>query len=117
IIGSPSIWWGGEDALKLATEYEKTHDDLPATVFIGIGALEEDASTRMVTNVLRLETMLRARKYRGLHLTTRIFPDESHITVLPMNLTRGLVSVFGRPAPDDELLAKFSTIVKPASPR
>src|SRR5947208_13717257 len=46
IIGSPSIWWGGEDALKLATDYEKTHDDLSATVFIGIGALEEDASNR-----------------------------------------------------------------------
>jgi predicted alpha/beta superfamily hydrolase len=117
IIGSPAIWHDGEDVLKVATEYMKTHDDLSASVFIGIGALEEDASDRMVTNVLRLETMLRTRKYSGLQLTTRIFADESHITVYPMNLVRGLVSVFGHPAPEDELLAKFSAITKRGSPR
>jgi hypothetical protein len=50
-------------------------------------------------------------------LTTRIFADESHITVFPMNLIRGLLSVFGRPAPEDELLAKFSAITKRAPPR
>jgi predicted alpha/beta superfamily hydrolase len=117
IIGSPSAWWGGEDVLKLATAYVKTHDDLSATVFIGIGALEENASSHMVTNFLRLETMLRTRKYSGLQLTTRIFADETHVTVYPMNLVRGLVSVFGRPAPEDALLAKFNIVTKPASPR
>jgi hypothetical protein len=58
IIGSPTIWEDDEGVLKLATDYVKTHDGLSATVFIGVGALEEDARDRMVTNVLRLETIL-----------------------------------------------------------
>ena len=114
IIGSPSIWWGGEDLLKLAAEYIKTHDDLAATVFMGIGALEEGPGTRMVTNMLKLETMLRAPKYPRLQLTTRVFADEGHISVYPSNLIRGLVTVLGRPSPEEALLAKYRTILKPA---
>ncbi len=52
IIGSPSIWWAGEDVIKLAEQYFKTHDDLAANVFMGVGGLEElgpGASFRMVT--------------------------------------------------------------------
>ena len=116
IIGSPSLWWGGEDALKLAEAYGKTHSDLRANVFIGVGGLEEmgpAASSRMVTNVLRLETMLRAKKYPGLQLSTRIFSDESHISVVGMNLVRGLVSVFGPQSPESGLAAKYAAMVKP----
>ena len=58
IIGSPSIWWAKEDALALAESYGKTHNDLRANVFIGVGGLEEEgngAHFKMVTNVFRLE--------------------------------------------------------------
>jgi predicted alpha/beta superfamily hydrolase len=112
IIGSPSIWWGGEDLFKIATQYMESHDDLPATVFMGIGALEEAPTSRMLTNTLKLETMLRAKKYRGLQLTTRIFADEGHVTVYGMNLTRGLVSVFGRPAPGEDVMSRFRALGK-----
>lgn len=120
IIGSPSIWWANEDVLKLAEAYARTHSDLPATVFMGVGGLEElgsGASFRMVTNVLRLETLLRARKYPGLQLSTRIFPDETHMTVFSMNLIRGLVSVFGPPAPGEGLMEKYAAIAKQSPPR
>ncbi|MHB1327034.1 MAG: alpha/beta hydrolase [Gemmatimonadales bacterium] len=101
IIGSPSLWWGGESTFKLAEDYAKTHKDLAATVFLGVGGLEElppAAASRMVTNTLRLERELRAKKYPSLELSSRVFPDESHTTVAPMNLIRGLVAVFGAPA-------------------
>jgi predicted alpha/beta superfamily hydrolase len=119
IIGSPSIWWAGEDVLKLAEEYGKTHADLPANVFMGVGGLEEVgalASFRMVTDVFRLEGMLRAKKYPGLQLTTRVFPDESHTTVAAMNLIRGLVSVFGPAAPGEGIMAKYAEIAKQGRP-
>ncbi len=114
IIGSPSIWWGNDDLLKIATQYLDSHDDLPATVFMGIGALEEAPNSRMLTNMLKLETMLRAKKYRSLQLTTRIFADEGHVSVYAMNLTRGLASVFGRPAPGDDVISRFRALSKPA---
>jgi predicted alpha/beta superfamily hydrolase len=116
IIGSPSIWWAKEDVLKLGARYLESHTDLPATVFVGVGALEEVgpemASYRMVTNVSRLESMLRAKRYPGLTLSTMVFPGESHTTVAGMNLIRGLVSVFGRPAPNEGLMAKYAEFVK-----
>ena len=62
----------------------------------------------MVTNTLRLERVLRARKYRSLELTSRVFPDESHTTVAPMNLIRGLVAVFGAPAPGQGLMDRLA---------
>ncbi len=66
------------------------------------------ASFRMVTNTLRLERMLRERKYPGLELTARVFPDESHITVAAMNLIRGMVSVYGAPAAGEGLMDKVA---------
>jgi predicted alpha/beta superfamily hydrolase len=70
IIGSPSIWWADEAVLKLAEAYTTTHSDLRPDVFLGVGRLEEigpAVSSRMVTNVLRLATMLRAKKYPRLN--------------------------------------------------
>ncbi len=120
IIGSPSLWWANEDMMKVAEQYLKTRGDLAARVFIGVGGLEEQsplAPFRMVTNVLRLERMLRTRNYPGLQLTTRIFPDETHTTVVGMNLVRGLVSVFDPPAPGKGLMALYEDFAKRVTPR
>lgn len=113
ILGSPSLWWANDDVMKVAEKYLATHDDLPATVFLGVGGLEEGGpSYKMSTNVLSLERMLRAKKLPGLSLTTRIFPDESHMTVAPMNLIRGLVAVYGAPTPEQSLMGKYAAMMK-----
>jgi predicted alpha/beta superfamily hydrolase len=112
IIGSPSLWWANENMLQVAEQFTKTHDDLAATVFMGIGGLEEGNKFRMTTNMLRLERLLRSRKYPGLQLTTRVFPDETHTTVAPMNLIRGLVAVFGPPAPGQGMFEKYAQLAK-----
>jgi len=70
----------------------------------------------MVTNVMRMERILRAKKLPGLTLTTRIFPDETPTTVAPMNFIRGLVSVFGPPAPEEALMAKYAAMTKDSRP-
>jgi predicted alpha/beta superfamily hydrolase len=120
IIGSPSAWWANEGAMKLAERYVTTHDDLAATVFLGVGGLEEspdNAQSRMVTNILRLEKLLRSKKFPSLQLTTHLFPDESHITVFDMNLVRGLVAVYGRPVPGDRLMDRYNAaILKRSNP-
>jgi predicted alpha/beta superfamily hydrolase len=114
IIGSPSLWWANEDVMATAEKYLASHNDLPATVFLGVGGLEESGGStfRMVTNTLKLERMLRAKKYPGLSLTTHVFPDESHTTVAPMNLIRGLVAVFGPPTPENSLMGKYAAMAK-----
>ena len=112
ILGSPSLWWANEDVMSIAEKYLASHSDLQAKVFLGVGGLEEGGPFRMTTNLLKLERMLRAKNYPGLSLTTRIFPDESHQTVAPMNLIRGLVAVYGAPKPEESLMAKFAALSK-----
>ena len=114
ILGSPSLWWAKEDVMRLGEKFIASHDALAATVFLGVGGLEEGGPAfKMTTNVLRLERMLRAKKLAGLSLTARIFPDESHTTVAPMNLIRGLVAVFGNPSPEETLMGKYAALNKP----
>lgn len=112
ILGSSSFWWANEDVMKVAEKYLATHADLTATVFMGVGGLEEDPNFKMVTNQLKLERMLRAKKFPGLSLTTRIFPDETHTTVAAMSLIRGLVSVYGAPSPEQSLMGKYAAMMK-----
>ena len=84
-------------------------------MFLGVGGLEEGgpgSNFRMVTNTLKLERMLRAKNLPGLSLTTHVFPDETHTTVAPMNLIRGLVAVFGPPTPENSLMGKYAALTK-----
>jgi predicted alpha/beta superfamily hydrolase len=114
VLGSPSLYWRNAQLFTLAEQYTKAHRDLTAKVFIGVGALEDGPDNPMLTNVSRLDSLLRAQNYPNLTLTTRIFPEETHLTVWPMNLVRGLVSVFGRPTPDNTLTAKYRRVVSAA---
>ena len=121
IIGSPTVSWADENVMKLAEGYVNSRDDLAATVFLGVGGLEEEgpdaARYRTVTNVLRLEKLLRAKKLPGLQLTTHVFPDETHITVAYMNLIRGLVAVYGRPALGQTLMERHKAAMLKQSDR
>lgn len=116
-IGSPSLWWHGNMMFEYERQYSKTHDDLPARAFFGIGALEDhagrlheasrlpaDAQTvagiryiDMVADTVRLVSTLRRRRYPSLRIESAIFPDEFHITVAHLNLSRSLRYLFDAP--------------------
>ena len=91
IIGSP--WMEGDDPqmIKLETEYATTHSDLPATVFIGAGSLEPEF---VVNNILKLKKAFENRNYPNLQLHTHIFESETHLSVVPYNISRGLKVVY-----------------------
>jgi predicted alpha/beta superfamily hydrolase len=100
IIGSPSIWWDKEITFTYESEYAKNHSDLFARVFISVGALEEkegnqrEAVLAMVSNVRKLARILQERNYPNLRLTTHVFDDETHISVTPGALSRGIRMVY-----------------------
>jgi predicted alpha/beta superfamily hydrolase len=91
IIGSP--WMDGDDPqiIKFETEYATNHSDLPATVFIGAGSLEPSF---VVNNILKLEKSLENRSYPNLRLETQIFESETHLSVAPSSISRGLKIVY-----------------------
>ena len=97
LIGSPSIWWEDENILQQAEEFIAHHDKLDARMFMAVGGLEEvdpeGLPFRMVTNVGRLERMLREANLEGFELSTRVFADETHVTVIPLNYYRGIQMV------------------------
>ncbi|MDA1073928.1 MAG: alpha/beta hydrolase-fold protein [Proteobacteria bacterium] len=105
IIGSPSVWWSNQAIVNDAKAYIKDHDRLDATVYMAVGALEETAPDgfSMVTNMFELATLLRQANLTGLKLTTHLFPNETHTSVIGMNYSRGIQEVYGR-APDNFIM-------------
>jgi predicted alpha/beta superfamily hydrolase len=93
---SPSLWWDSGTMFKTEEAYAGRAKDLAVDLYLSIGGLEElmDIRGRMVSNVYRLESLLRHRKYPGLKLSTDVFPEETHMSVFPASVTRGLRSVF-----------------------
>ena len=94
---SPAIYWADRLLLQLEAELASKADDLPATLFLAAGGLEEahDPRQGFVSNLYQLEARLRQRAYPSLDMTLRIFEGETHMSVYPGAVTRGLGAVFG----------------------
>ena len=94
---SPAIYWGDSMLLEMEAQLSWRAQDLPLRLFLAAGGLEEGHGARqaLVSNVYRLEALLRGRNYPNLDLATRIFEGENHMSVFPAAVTRGLGHVFG----------------------
>ena len=97
IISSPSIGWDDRVTLDYEAEYAATHSDLPATIFMSVGGLEETpgGESRMITNMRQLADSLLSRCYPNLRLETVVFEGETHVSVIPAATSRGLRVIYG----------------------
>ncbi len=101
IVGSPSLWWDNRVTFQFEEEYAEAHDSLEARVFFSVGVLEEPegdqklAEFAMVSNVREFSQVLRARQYEGLSQQFHVFEDETHLSVIPATISRGLRFVYG----------------------
>jgi len=88
VAGSPSIWWNGQELLKLASDFVGSAPDLTGKrLFIGIGANEwED----MVADSKTMADRLSALEENGLTVRYQQFAGEEHITVLPALISRAI---------------------------
>ena len=106
ILGSPSLWFDRGVLFEREKDYAKTHRDLPASVYFGIGAREtlapgkkrsrseEDAD--MVADLREFDAALASRRYPGLAARLEVFPGEDHASVFPFLLTHGLRAWLGK---------------------
>lgn len=96
IAVSPALWWDDEVLFSMEADLAAERRDVDADVFLAVGALEEDARNpmlarfRLVTNVERLAETLRGRGYPSLRLRTSVLEGETHTSVVPVALARGL---------------------------
>jgi predicted alpha/beta superfamily hydrolase len=116
-IGSPSLWWHDDMIFGYEADYAASHDDLPAHAFFAVGANEDhdgrqreasrlsaderaNAGLRyidMVADTERMVASLRSRAYPNLDIHSIVLPDEFHITVQHVNLSRALRYLFDTP--------------------
>ena len=95
LIASPSYWWGGGEMFERERTYAAVHDDLPAEIFISSGSQEPPVTQAVV----EMDSTLSTRGYDRLVLTRHEFEGETHTSVPPAAISRGLRVLFG---PDDE---------------
>jgi predicted alpha/beta superfamily hydrolase len=116
---SPSLWWDNDVVFKYEKKWAEENEDLLARVFIAAGDEERHekvapkieaaapeirpllASFRnaagrhmLAEHVEDLIERLKKRNYESLHISGRIFPEETHETVYPSALVRGLAALF-----------------------
>ena len=122
-IGSPSLDWDNELMFKHETEYAQAHHDLPAKVFVSVGAYEnlagwkhflaqlppderakaaaewddDDPLMDCVAPTERMVAALRGRAYPSLKIECEVLPGEYHETAPPLNLSRSLRYLFDVP--------------------
>jgi predicted alpha/beta superfamily hydrolase len=96
---SPALYWGERHLFDLEAELAARTPDLPVCLFLGVGGQEEahDADSKMVSNLYELDSRLRGRAYPSLDLAFHVFPEETHMSVYPAGVSRGLSTVFGGP--------------------
>lgn len=104
ILSSPSFWYDKRYMFTLEKEYAQKHRDLRAQVALYIAAFEArkpgderyNQETDMVEDTLRMGRQLQARRYPGLKVQTKVIPDEDHLSVGPLTITRGLKWALGK---------------------
>jgi predicted alpha/beta superfamily hydrolase len=93
IICSPSLWWDEGVIFTYERAYADKSRDLEANIFLSVGELEDE---EMVEAVKQLGTILRERRYNGLHLTAKIFAEETHRSATGVAAWRGLREIYGK---------------------
>lgn len=66
--------------------------DLNAKIFISAGSLEPES---MVPDMIAFADSLKNRNYKGLTLTSQIFDNETHLSVLAAMISRTIRVLYG----------------------
>jgi predicted alpha/beta superfamily hydrolase len=90
LIVSPSLWYDNRMMFGAAKAYIATHKGLPANVFYAVGSLERNSEHAMVGDLQDWCAMLDAAKLAGYKSTMLVFDGDTHESVFPGALTRGL---------------------------
>jgi predicted alpha/beta superfamily hydrolase len=100
LASSPSIWWDDKAVLRdeLGFSRQVTAGRVRPRVFIDVGRLEQNSSSTdlMVTNAAALGARLAGLKGgSGYAVKTVVFPDETHLSVIPAAASRALTFALG----------------------
>ncbi|MEM9840124.1 MAG: alpha/beta hydrolase-fold protein [Pseudomonadota bacterium] len=94
IIGSPYIEGVRGAVMTAEAQYARDHDDMEAAVYIAAGGREADtyflAASGIVSGTVDFSETLRLRRYPSLTVSTRLYDDANHYTIVPRLLMDGI---------------------------
>jgi uncharacterized protein len=90
LIVSPSLWYDNRMMFGVAKSFLAVHKSLPAHVFYAVGSREGNAQQQMVPDLKAWNDLLNGAHLSGYRSTLKIFDDDTHESVFPGALTRGL---------------------------
>ncbi len=91
VIVSPSLWYSNRIALTMEQAAAASGSRPDARVFFAVGSRENQP---MVDDLVELVKSLRSRNNQKLTVQYRVYDGETHNSVFPGAVTRGLLSVF-----------------------
>jgi predicted alpha/beta superfamily hydrolase len=94
VANSPALWWHDREVFAREAVVAQSGAELPAQLFMSVGGLEAGETWDGVRDCAEFAASLKARRYPGLVLTHHVFDGESHTSVIPAALSRGLRAVF-----------------------
>jgi len=101
IVASPSLWWDSGVTFEHEATFAESNHALPARAFFSVGLLEDDVAHEptgwglMITNLRKLVDVLEQREYDGFVWDVHFFEDETHGSVIPATISRGLRYIYG----------------------
>ncbi len=104
IIVSPSYWYADEFIYGYEDEFAATHDTLNEVVFATVGSWERNSELDMIELMDRMAAQIEAHDYAGLSFDHYLYEQETHASIWPAAISRGLRSVFNEPLPGREAL-------------
>jgi len=93
VASSPSLWYCDQVTFEQERRFAKTNKALPVKLSLGVGELEENEESSMVSNVIQLAARLESRKYKGFSLTKHIADNCDHCASIARTFQAGLQAV------------------------
>lgn len=93
IAMSPALYHNQRDIFTVEEEYAERSKELPVTLYLSAGALEQDLLYNMVSNLVEFSDVLETRDYSGFSLVLEIIDGENHSSVIPFSISRGIRAV------------------------
>lgn len=90
LVVSPSLWYDNKMMFDVAKSYIASHKSLAANVFYAVGSFEAQSNHDMVGDLQAWNDMFKAANLAGYNSTMIVYDGETHESVFPAALTRGL---------------------------
>lgn len=87
LVGAPSLWWADRAFLRRAAAVRERVEDLPARIFIGVGA---DDTESMLGDLRLFHEQLERRPFAKLQLEQWTAPGRDHYNAVPDLFREGL---------------------------